>query len=119
MSYVLEFKIPGLPKIITNGSQGSWRAKWAHAKRWQHSVFFEVKQSGYVVCLAKAKVTLTRHSSREPDFDGLVASFKPVIDGLVIAGVLVNDKTDNIGQPEYRWEKTARAKGFITVKVEG
>lgn len=67
--------------------------------------------------LERAHLILTRHSSSEPDFDGLAVSFKPVIDGLVEAGVLANDKSGNIGQPEYRWFKAPMKMGFITVEV--
>ncbi len=67
--------------------------------------------------LKKARLVLTRYSSNSPDFDGLVSSFKHVIDGLVDAGVIQNDKFENIGAPEYVWEKCGRRAGKITVEV--
>jgi hypothetical protein len=41
--------------------------------------------------LIKAKVRLVRHFYRFLDFDGCVASMKPVVDALVDCGVLVDD----------------------------
>lgn len=41
--------------------------------------------------LEKAQITLVRYSHRMLDFDGLVGSMKPVVDGLVTAGVLKDD----------------------------
>lgn len=67
--------------------------------------------------LKKAQLILTRVSAVSPDSDGLVSSFKWVIDGLVRAGVLVNDGYGNIGMPEYRWEKGSRGQGKIRVVV--
>ena len=68
--------------------------------------------------LEKAKLTLIRHSSSEPDYDGLVSSFKYVIDSLVTLKILVNDKSKNIGVPDYKWQKAPAMKGFITVGIE-
>lgn len=68
--------------------------------------------------LEKAKLTLERHSSVEPDFDGLVSSFKFIIDGLVDCGVLIGDKTSVIGRPDYQWVKASPKKGKIVVIVE-
>lgn len=67
--------------------------------------------------LKKAKITLTRHSSVSPDFDGLVSSFKHILDGLIDAKVIQNDKFENIGAPEYVWEKTGRRAGRVTIEV--
>lgn len=68
--------------------------------------------------LEKAKLTLTRHSSRQPDFDGMVHSFKRIIDALVKCGILIDDNPDVIGSPTYKWAKAARGDGHIQVEVE-
>jgi hypothetical protein len=68
----------------------------------------------------KAKFVLTRHASgRPPDFDGLVSSFKWVLDSFVKSGLIIDDSMEVIGQPEYRHEKAPRLKGFITIEFEG
>lgn len=70
--------------------------------------------------LEKAKVILTRHtsiSSSQMDADNLAISFKPIMDGLVEAGVLIDDNMDVIGQPEVRMEKAPPKKGFVTVEI--
>lgn len=79
------------------------------------AVFLQYRQSP--PC-QRAHVTLTRGSSREPDFEALVVSFKPVVDALVRAGVIQDDNPKVIGQPTYKWEPAGRGKGFIRVKVE-
>ena len=67
--------------------------------------------------LETAKITLIRGSSREPDFDGLVGSFKAVLDGLVKAGIIKDDKVSVIGQPTYLWERTSPKKGYIRIQI--
>lgn len=42
--------------------------------------------------LAKAKIKLVRHSHRMLDYDGLVGSMKPVVDALVSARILIDDR---------------------------
>lgn len=77
----------------------------------------ELKITG--LALKKAKLSLIRHSSNECDFDGLVSSFKHVIDGLVVAQVIIDDKSSVIDQPSYSWEFRQRnLGGQISIKIE-
>ena len=69
--------------------------------------------------LQSATLALTRYSAREPDFDGLVSSFKHVIDGLVRSGIIADDKPSIIGQPAFYWHKTAPKNGHILIQVSG
>jgi hypothetical protein len=43
------------------------------------------------VPLERAHLVLKRHANRMYDYDGLVAAFKPVVDGLQHAGILKHD----------------------------
>lgn len=117
MSYRHGFIIHELPKTTNAQSSMHWRAKMKYVRYWHEMVWMVRKIPP--APLLRAKLTLTRFSSSEPDFDGLVSSFKPVIDGLVVAGVLVNDKMSNIGQSVYQWEKCKRKEGRIHVLIEG
>lgn len=117
MSYRLEFTLQGLPKLA-NGSYGHWRVRAAAAKAWKQRSFATAWPDRPPQPLKKAKVTLIRHSSSEPDFDGLVSSFKNVLDGLKQARVIEDDRGSVIGQPSYQWAKSAPKKGFVTVIVE-
>lgn len=117
--YRLEFELYGLPKIISNASRNGWRGLWAEKKKWKRAVFERVSFYAFTRDpLTSAKLTLTRHSSKEPDFDGLVSSFKAVIDGLKEAGIIADDKMSIIGQPQYRWQKAKMKQGKISVAVE-
>ncbi len=118
MSYVIEFELIGSPKPANRLLGSHWRTRSSHATTWKRAVWAQVWNKRPPQPLAKAKLTLTRMSSRECDFDGLVSSFKSIIDGLVQYGVLLNDRSVNIGQPEYKWEKCKPAHGRVRIKVE-
>lgn len=116
--YTLAFELAGLPKMANQLLRGHWRVKHAHAMKWKLAVSLACHGVKPRQPLASAALTLTRVSSVEPDYDGLVSSFKHVIDGLVEAGVLQSDKMSAIGRPDYRWERCSPRKGCVRVKVE-
>ena len=119
MTYCLEFSIQGLP-LMTNGIRGHWAKTAREARYWRSLSAWSAREHKRPTApLTRALVTLTRHSSAEPDFDGLVSAMKPILDGLVDAGVIANDKPSCIAQPKYSWIKAKRGQGRITVKVEG
>jgi hypothetical protein len=115
--YVLEFTLPGLPRTA-NGSHGNWRAKHAQVRAWKQATFAHAWPKRPPEPLTRAVISFKRHSSTEPDFDNLAISFKPILDGLRQAGVIVDDKRANVGRPNYDWEYAPRNKGFISVRVE-
>lgn len=116
--YSLEFRLEGLPKTTNSGGRAHWAVKALEARKWKNSVAGMVGTNKPKEPLQKAKLTLRRCSSSAPDFDGLVSSFKHVVDALQDCGVIVNDKMTTIGTPTYEWFPASRGKGFITVKVE-
>ena len=115
--YKLHIELPGLPRRTNNQFQ-HWRAKKAHADKWKMAVILAIGQNIPTQPLTKAKLTLIRHSSRTPDFDGLVSSFKAAIDGLKYAKVIIDDNMDIIGIPDYRHVKCKQLKGKIEIIVE-
>ena len=82
---IFSIEIQGLPKIISNGPRGSWRGAWAEGNKWKRLIHEALILNKITLeqPLEKAHLRLTRFSSIEPDPDGLVISFKHVIDGLV------------------------------------
>ena len=118
MSYSLSFRLPGLPEPI-NRQMVHWRNRHAQIKKWKAAVALELESHVKPPQpLTSAVLCLTRNSSVEPDFDGLVSGFKAIIDALVEQGILSDDKMSVIGQPKYEWRKAPPGKGFVQVKVE-
>lgn len=126
MTFVLEFELPGLPPMNTaNGWH--WRKRKKSKDEWvlrttcaAKCEILKLKSEGRVfIPWDKATVELIRFSTREPDFDNLVQGGKFIMDGLVRAGVIRDDKPSVIGQPVYLWEKAKPKEGKVRVRVEG
>ncbi len=123
---VISFEIPQLPKLPNQIMYSHWRTRHNHATKWKNLVI----EATVKLCLwknaelsdrlpfKKARVIITRCSSRQPDFDNLVSSIKPLLDGLVKAGIISDDRQDVIAQPIVLWEKAGRRAGKIKIKVE-
>lgn len=116
--YSLEVEIDILPHTGNQSLRGHWRKRYGEANRVKRFVYMAVARLRPENPLKQAKLTLTRISTRECDFDGLVTSFKHVIDGLKEAGVIEDDKPSNIGQSTYLWAKGKQREGKIRIKIE-
>lgn len=119
---VLEFEIQGLPKM-TNGLRKHWRVIHRERKLWKGLVADAALNAKDCAArtswpLSKAKVTITRFSATQPDYDGLVSAGKAILDGLVEAQVLIGDSPSVIGYPTYHWQHAPRLKGKISIRVE-
>jgi Holliday junction resolvase RusA-like endonuclease len=113
--YTLTITLKGLPK--TPNAREHWTAKARQTKVWKQKVFTACWHKRPPKPLERARITFTRVSSVEPDFDNLAASFKAVLDGLRQAQVIVDDKRANVGRPEYLWRKCKPKDGHVIVEV--
>lgn len=117
--YRIEFLIPMLPKMVNGGwGKSHWAVQAKYRRQWRDLIVKIATPHKPLEPLSRARLTLIRFSSSAPDSDNLAASFKHVIDGLVDAGVLIDDRFENIGMPDYRWEKAKPKEGKIVVRVE-
>lgn len=108
----------GLPKMLNASFKNNWRALWAEKKKWKELVAKSFLPFQPPEPLQKAKVTIVRHSSRCPDFDGMVSGAKALLDGLKLARIIADDNMNVIGQPEFKWSKAPPKKGYIEITVE-
>lgn len=116
MTYKLDIEIPGNP--ASQNTHKHWRLVSAERKKWRNAVCMIAKFRRPEKPLEKAKLTLTRYSSREMDYDNRVFSFKSCIDGLKDAGVILDDKDSVIVSREYPWIKCAQKDACIRIVVE-
>ncbi|MFL9611142.1 hypothetical protein ACKF11_13735 [Methylobacillus sp. Pita2] len=121
MAYQLKIKIPELPET-TNAARhanGHWSTRAKKDRGLKMAIWHLILEQGKPrTPLARAKVTLIRHSSSEPDYEGLVSSFKPVLDCLTESGVIVDDNCKVLGIPTYLWGKAKPKAGYSEVIVE-
>lgn len=115
--YSLEFRIEGLPKILSNGSHGHWAKAHGEKKKWRKLVAQAIGANLPKLPLKVAACEFLRASSVEPDSDNLCISFKSCRDALVEWGVIENDKPSNMPGVRYLWQKAKPGKGFIKISV--
>lgn len=113
------FEIKGLPKTVNALGRKHWAIKKKHNDDWTKQVFFALFGGNGLPDkpLKSATITLTRCSSSEPDFDGLVSSFKVILDSLTRVGVIEDDKPSIIGTPTYVWQQCKQKQGKIRVEI--
>ena len=85
------------------------------ARQWKEMVVWHVGNKRPEKPLSVPKITIIRMSSSQPDYDGLVSSGKHLLDGLIVARVLDDDKHV---RPNYLWEKCPSKEGRMRIIVE-
>lgn len=119
-SYYLEIELDGLPKRYNElARKAGFKQKMGERRKWVGAIGRATFGKRPKKPLEKARVKCIRFSSVCPDYDGLVSSFKFVIDALVELGILVDDNMQVIGMPEFVWEKAPPKKGKIKIIVDG
>lgn len=117
MKYSLTFELPGLPKGM-NGSHGHWKVAYKRRKMWRSASYGAAVGKRPKTPLERCRIICTRFSSIESDYDNLVASFKPIIDGLIDAKIIVNDSSEFVKERSYLWVKAKPKGGKVKVQVE-
>lgn len=119
MPYRLEFELLGLPKSPNQlMKKRVVDLKKAERKRWLRDVSLITSGKRPDAPLTRARLTAIRCSSVTPDYEGIVGSFKFVIDALVELGILKDDNMNVIGMPDFRHEKAPPNMGKIKIVVE-
>lgn len=97
-TYILELSIPWVPKSLNASIDRGWHRNRKDGKAWDAFIWSETRGKLPEKPLELASISITRHSHRMLDYDGLVGSMKPVVDALVSAGVLKDDSWSVLGR---------------------
>lgn len=94
------------------------RSKWN--QKFKHMVWglvMEQKKNFGKIPYARAKIVVTFYTCRPMDFDNSATSAKPLMDGLKMAGVIVDDNQGAI-EPHYSFIKVSTMKEQkTTIKI--
>lgn len=115
--YRLLLELPGLTKTI-NHRHGNWRWAAKHNAYWRNLSKLNARMHPRPAKpLARCKIVFTRCSSMRTDFDNLVGSFKAICDGLIDAGIIVDDNDEVIVERIYKWEKAKAKEGKMRLEL--
>jgi hypothetical protein len=117
--YSISLSFDTLPKSLNKKLRSHYHRLNRESKAWDLMVEAQTFGKKPHSPLDKATLTITRHSYRMLDFDGLVGSMKPVVDALVSAGIIKDDSWGVIGPWNITQEFRPKAKGpLINILVE-
>lgn len=117
--YEIHFYIPGLPPMPNEFYSGKHYGERSREKdKWHMAVMAATCSKRPRLPLTRAHLKLIRFSPSRPDYDGLVGSFKLVVDGLVKAGVLIDDNLDVTGPWDCSWVKSKKPNWGVGVVVK-
>ena len=105
-----ELTFPGvLPG--NNGSKGLLRMHWAARNKLRDQFTWLVRSLTKNKHAGKVKLQLIRyHAGISMDYDNLVSTGKLIVDSIVLANVIIDDKESIIAQRDYRQVKV-KTKG--------
>ena len=119
----LEFVINELPRTVNSiDKTRAWQV-FAERKKWRKLIAEQLLayrrnlEVASRLPLAKCKCTFVRVSSREPDYDNMVASFKAPTDSLMFNGIIKDDHP-TVMKSEYLWERARPKHGHIKITIE-
>ena len=119
--YVLEFEVTGTPPTLNTYLRMFHMKRHAENNRWYESIHYTLlsqKLPKPEKPLSYFKLSFTRYAARMLDYDNLVASFKPVCDGLKKAGLIADDRWDMTGPWEVTQEKCNSSIARVKIKIE-
>lgn len=115
MGYELILEIDDVPESL-NRMLRTHRFKANKIKKsWYYKISKLVGPNRPKSPLKKASISIERHSNRFLDYDNAVASYKMVVDGLVLCGVLDDDNWGVTGPWEFNQIYRPKKDGGLSV----
>lgn len=123
MSKIISFQINGLPDSINKmrSKRQHWTARSKYHKQWYDIVHLASIRLKPVAPWERVKLSIHvyRHSMYHRDYDGLVGSLKPVVDGLIKVGHIKDDSYEVTGPWEVRQFHDPKDKqGRMIISIE-
>lgn len=115
--------IPGRPP--TPNVRRHWREVYRDNKAWAETARLEAvraiqRTAGWKpASRARVSVAFGVKDRRVRDLDNLIASIKPLLDGLVQAGILVDDSLDVITVMEFGAIRTEEDQTAFIIETDG
>jgi len=116
--YRLRLEIPYLPPMNTAATRRHLAVQSIAAGELKALVAALVGRRRPFPPLSCARLVCIRHSSVMADRVNVALSFKPIVDGLVLHGVLRNDSPKVLIEERYEWSAAPPGLGFCELLLE-
>jgi hypothetical protein len=121
MKNSITFSIDGVPVSLNqllNMKTRSYHQYNNYKKDWTERLVLRTKQLKPKSPFTKVKLKLVSHRHLFLDYDNLVGAMKPIVDGLVTAGLFINDKYETTGQWDVDEKKIPKKQqGFVEIEI--
>ena len=125
----ITIEIPRPMLLLNVWQRKHWAAKLNYTQKLSVEVSYYLRLAGWrfkSACMPRAMVTIERHSSGVPDYDGMVGGAKPLLDCLVKAtksnpyglDIIEDDNQYVIGRPRYVSVKCRRGESKTVIKIQ-
>ncbi len=115
--YKLKFEIPGTPPSLNKTLRLYRHSRNKIYKVWYDSVAMLTVGKRPAKPLESAHIQIIRYNYRMMDYDGVVGSLKPVVDGLQHAGIIYDDSWKVIGAWHVDQQYIKKGQEKIVVEV--
>jgi hypothetical protein len=122
-SKIISFQVDGLPESL-NTTQRKYKNPFArnkYYKQWYDIIYLASIRQKPVTPWEKVHLTINVYRAKRfwRDYDGLVASLKPVVDGIVRAGHIKDDNYDVTGPWHIRqFDDKKCTQGRMVIVIE-
>ena len=117
--YQIDLTFHELPPSLNVTLRKHWKAQRRVGKHWDDIVAQALIGKMPPAPLAQARITIVRHFWASMDYDGVVGSMKPVVDALVSAGVIADDRWKVTGPWIIDQKFRPKKEGpLLTLRVE-
>lgn len=113
-------------EIVLSAAESDANKILGRSKFAKHSIFKKVKTEIFlatrgktpVTPLTQFKITAVRHGPGTLDYDNLITSLKPYIDGLRLAGIIIDDSIKYLNRENYFTHQVKSETRKIILTVE-
>lgn len=118
--YLLEVDIKSVPPSLNQLLSKGWKFRHFNFLKIKNEIKAKVSGQVPAIPLKTFKLSIHRFATRQLDIDNFVASLKPIIDGLVLAGVIHDDNWTLLNDLEV-WQTKVKGKSnqLTRIRVEG
>lgn len=115
-----EIRLPWPAPPLSLNDRGDWKARYGKTRA-VRKVAASFVRAAHIAPASRIRVTLTYHprDGRRRDEDNLVATLKPICDGIVDAGVVVDDDPAHMAKdmPVITTPDTKDPRLLLTIEV--
>lgn len=116
--YEICFRVPGQPETLNVMLRMNTFKRRKIKAEWEKMVWLLVRNQIPKEPLRKAFITFKLYRSRFMDWDGAVGSMKPIMDGIVKAGILKDDSYKITGPWDVTQHKCKPGEEMVECRIK-